>query len=131
MTILSPLKAGLEATAEEEKAAEPAVEGTIPVHADLMMGAGIVGKGARASWWVGGGGEEGKGKSVVRSQRDRRVYVHLPMRGLGAKIRLAGQEGHVLAEGDGAFVEKVNAGDELVVESVGEGEAEVVVLDSN
>ena len=131
VTILSPLKAGLEASAEEEKAAEPAVEGTIPVHADLVMGAGIIGVGGKATWRVGGGGGEGKGKSVVRSQRGRKVYVHLPMRGLKAKIRLAGEGGHVLSEGDGAFVEKVNAGDELVVESVGEGEAEVVVLDSN
>jgi len=37
----------------------------------------------------------------------------------------------VLGEGDGAFVGGVEAGDELVVESVGEGEAEVVVLDSD
>lgn len=126
MTVLSPLKAGIEATAEEEKVAEPAVQGTIPVHADLVMGAGIIGAGGAATWRVGG-----EGKGVVRSERDRKVYVHLPMRGLKAKIRLAGQGGRVLGEGDGAFVEKVNAGDELLVESVGEGEAEVVVLDSN
>ncbi|KAG7005220.1 beta-hexosaminidase [Physcia stellaris] len=112
----------------KKKAAEPAVRGTIPVHADLVMGAAIVGAGGAATWRVGGGGE---GKGVVRSLRDRKVYVHLPMRGLKAKVRLAGQEGYVLGEGDGAFVEKVNVGDELLVESVGEGEAEVVVLDSN
>lgn len=126
VTVLSPLKAGIGASAEEEKAAEPVVEGTIPVHADLVMGASIIGAGKSASWRVGWEGE-----GVVKSQRDRKVFVHLPMRGLKAKIRLAGQEGKVLGEGDGAFVEKVNVGDELVVESVGEGEAEVVVLDSN
>jgi len=36
-----------------------------------------------------------------------------------------------LEEGDGAFIRGGDAGDELVVESVGEAEAEVVVLDSN
>ena len=124
VTILSPLKAGLKATAEEEKAALPAVEGTIPIHADFMMGAAIIAPGKSAAWKVGG-------DEAVQQKSGRKVYVHLPMRRLGARIRLAGKEEHVLAEGDGAFIEKVNAGDELAVESVGDGEAEVVVLDSN
>ncbi len=51
------------------------------------------------------------------------------MRGVGAKVKLAGEV--VLGEGDGAFVEGVGAGDEIGVESVGEGEAEVVLLDSD
>jgi hypothetical protein len=37
----------------------------------------------------------------------------------------------VLEEGDGAFVEGVNVGDVISVESLGETEAEVIVLDSN
>jgi len=48
-----------------------------------------------------------------------------------AKIRLAGVEGVELAEGDGAFVSNLNAGDAILVESIGDLEAEVVVLDSN
>lgn len=37
----------------------------------------------------------------------------------------------MLEEGDGAFVSGVNAGDGLVFESIGQEEAEVVVLDAN
>ena len=48
-----------------------------------------------------------------------------------AKVRLAGRDESVLQEGDGAFVSQVNAGDILSVESVGEEDAEVLVLDSN
>ena len=124
VTILSPLKEGPEATVEGEKRAEAVVEGTIPIHADFMMGASIISPGSKAVWTIGG-------RDVVKSREDRKVYVHLPMRGLGAKIRLAGREDKVLGEGDGAFVEKVTAEDALGVESVGEGEAEVVVLDSS
>lgn len=124
VNILSPLKAGKDATAEEEKEALPTVEGTIPIHADFLMGASIIAPSSSATWKIGGDG-------AVKALKDRKVYVHLPIRHLGAKIRLAGRDDAVLSEGDGAFVEKVNAGDELVVESVGDGEAEVVVLDSN
>lgn len=122
--VLSPLKAGKDATAEEEKEATPSVEGTIPIHADFLMGASIIAPNSKATWKIGG-------EDVVQSVKDRKVYVHLPIRHLGAKIRLAGRDNAVLREGDGAFVEKVNAGDELLVESIGEGEAEVIVLDSN
>ena len=122
-TIISPLKAGPKATAEEEKAAVPAVEGTIPIHADLMMGAGIIEAGKSASWKIGGN------EAAVQSKVGRHVYVHLPMCKTGAKIQLGQQA--VLEEGDGAFVSNVNAGDELLVESVGKGQAEVVILDSN
>ena len=124
VTILSPLKAGIKATEAEEKAAAPTVEGTIPIHADFMMGASIIAAGKTASWKIGGDG-------AVQQKSGRKVYVHLPMRGLRAKIRLDGRDDQILAEGDGAFVERVNAGDELAFESVGDGEAEVVVLDSN
>ncbi len=57
------------------------------------------------------------------------MYVHLPMRRVGARVRVGGEV--ELEEGDGAFIRGGDAGDELVVESVGEAEAEVVVLDSN
>ena len=121
-TIISPLKAGTKATGEEEKAAVPAIEGTIPIHADFLMGASIIAQGKSASWKVGG-------NNAVQSKTGRKVYLHLPMRRIRAKIRLAGET--ELGEGDGVFVENVNAGDELLLESIGEGEAEVVVLDSN
>ena len=37
----------------------------------------------------------------------------------------------ILAEGDGAFVRNVDEGDKLGFESIGEEEAEIVVLDAN
>ncbi|KAI9794282.1 MAG: hypothetical protein M1833_000425 [Piccolia ochrophora] len=125
VTIISPLKGGVRATPEEEKAAVPLVKGSIPIHADLLMGASIIPPGQTFAWKIGGDG-------AVKSTSDRKTYVHLPMtKGGKAKIRLAGRDDAILSEGDGAFVSGVNAGDELRVESVGEAEAEVVVLDSN
>lgn len=125
VTIISPLKGGVGASAAEEKEAVPVVSGSIPVHADLLFGAGIVPIGQTFSWKVGG-------DDVVESKKDRKTYVHLPMtKGGKAKIRLAGREDSVLSEGDGAFVTNVNVGDALDIESIGEAEAEVVVLDSN
>lgn len=121
-TLISPLKAGIKATADEEKAAVPVIEGTIPIHSDFLMGASIIAKGKSASWKIGG-------DDAVEAKSGRKVYVHLPMRKIGARIRLAGKT--ELGEGDGAFVSNVNAGDELQVESIGDGEAEVVVLDSS
>lgn len=124
VTIISPLKAGVDASAEEEKAAVPAIKDSIPVHADLLMGAAIIAAGNAFKWKVGG--ESG----AVRERSGRKVYLHFPMTKEGkARIRLDGKE--VLKEGDGAFVSDVNAGDELLVESVGDEDAEVVVLDSN
>ena len=126
--ILSPLKAGKDASAEEEQAAVPAIAGTIPIHADFVMAAGIIGAGKRFKYTVGGAAY---GADVVRSA-ERRVYIHVPMtKGGAARIRLDGRDGAVLREGDGAFVTGVKVGDELSVESVGEAEAEVVVLDSD
>ena len=103
----------------------PKIENTIPIHADLMMGAAIIPVDKRFEWTVGAGDK-------VEKRKGRKVYVHLPMtKGGSSKIRLDGREGAVLSEGDGAFVEGVDAGDVLGVESVGEVEAEVVVLDSD
>lgn len=123
VTIISPLKAGIEASPEEEKAAVPVIEGTIPIHADFLMGASIISPGSSASWKIGG-------DNAVQSKSNRKVYLHLPMAKKGAKIRLAGGN-TVIDEGDGAFVTGVSAGDDLLVESVGDGEAEVVMPDSN
>jgi hypothetical protein len=121
--ILSPLKAGPSATAADEDAAEPALPGTIPIHADFVMAAGIIGVGKQFKWTVGG--------DAVR-QAKRNVYVHVPMcKGGSARIRLDGREDAVLGEGDGAFVTGVSSGDVLRFESIGEAEAEVVVLDSD
>jgi quercetin 2,3-dioxygenase len=125
VNIISPLKAGPNATAVEEKEAVPTVPGTIPIHADLLFGAGIIPKGETFSWKIGG-------ENAVASKTDRKTYIHVPMtKGGKAKIRLAGREESVLSEGDGAFVSNVNAGDSLSFESIGEEEAEVIVLDSN
>jgi hypothetical protein len=129
LPILSPLAAGINATAAEEKEAKPKIPGTIPIHADLVMGAGIISVDRRFKWKVGGEGENGE--AVVENKSDRKVYVHLPMtKNRNAKIKLDGREQAVLQEGDGAYVKGVNVGDEISVESIGEAEAEVVILDS-
>ncbi|KAL7930985.1 RmlC-like cupin domain-containing protein [Trichoderma chlorosporum] len=120
--ILSPLKAGEDATAQEEAEAEPTIPNTIPIHADFVMGAGIIAPDGKFEWTVGGG-------AGLKTQR--KVYIHLPMlKGGKAKIRLDGREDAELFEGDGAFVDGVQIGDKLIVESIGEAEAEVVVLDT-
>lgn len=120
--ILSPLKAGEDATAAEEKEAEPAIPGTIPIHADFVMGAGIISPEGKFEWKVG--------SDATRATK-RKVYIHLPTtKGGRARIRLDGRDDAVLEEGDGAFVDAVHAGDKLVVESVGTADAEVVVLDT-
>ncbi|KAI0019107.1 RmlC-like cupin domain-containing protein [Xylariomycetidae sp. FL0641] len=119
--ILSPLKGGPEATFEQEKVAEPTIEGTIPIHADFVMGAGLVPPAQKFEWIVG---------AKATESNKRKVYVHVPMTKKGkAKIRLDGRD-EVFGEGDGAFIDGVNAGDKLSVESVGDVEAEVVVLDT-
>ncbi|KAK6865058.1 RmlC-like cupin domain-containing protein [Apiospora arundinis] len=60
----------------------------------------------------------------------RKVFVHVPMtKGGKAKVRLDGRE-EVYSEGDGAFIDNLRAGDKLSVESVGDADAEVIVLDS-
>ncbi|KAJ5962313.1 hypothetical protein N7501_007254 [Penicillium viridicatum] len=123
--ILSPLAAGPEATSAQEDAAVPKISGTIPIHADFVMGAGIIEPAATFKWTIGAG-------EAVESRKKRNVYIHLPMTKQGkSKVMIDGREDAVLEEGDGAFVTMVNAGDALRVESVGEVEAEVIVLDSN
>lgn len=121
VTILSPLKGGPDASAEEEKKAEPTLPDTIPIHADFVMAAGLIAPQEKFQWTVGANATE---------NNKRKVYIHVPMtKGGKAKVRLDGRE-DVLNEGDGAFIEGVHAGDKLSVESVGEVEAEVVVLDT-
>ncbi|CAI7592708.1 unnamed protein product [Penicillium discolor] len=123
--ILSPLAAGPEATPAQEDAAVPKIPGTIPIHADFVMGAGIIEPASTFKWTIGAG-------EAVESRKKRNVYIHLPMTKQGkSKVMIDGREDVVLEEGDGAFVTMVNAGDALRVESVGEVEAEVIVLDSN
>ena len=125
VTIISPLKAGPKASPEEEKAAVPAKEGTIPVHADLVFSAGIIPEGGAFEYKIGGDG-------AVQNKKDRKTYIHLPMTKNGkAKVKLVGRDDSVLEEGDGAFISGVNSGDVLGIESIGEAEAEVLVLDSN
>lgn len=123
--ILSPLAAGPEATPAEEAAAVPKIPNTIPIHADFVMGAGIIAPNTTFKWNVGAG-------EIVESKKKRNVYVHLPMtKGGKSKVKLNGSDDSTLNEGDGAFISQVNAGDLLQFESVGEVEAEVIVLDSN
>lgn len=121
--IITPLKAGPKAAKEDETAAVPTKEGTIPVHADLVFSAGIIAPGTTFNYKIGG-------EDYITNKTDRKTYVHLPATKNGkASIKLAGET--VLKEGDGAYITKINAGDVLTVESVGEAEAEVVVIDSN
>ncbi|PWY79712.1 pirin domain protein [Aspergillus heteromorphus CBS 117.55] len=126
LPILSPLAAGPDATPAEEDAAVPKIPETIPIHADFVMGAGIIAPEKTFGWAVGGG------EGIVGKTRKRNVYVHVPMTKNGrASVRIDGREEMVLEEGDGAFVSGVNVGDVLRVESLGEVDAEVVVLDSD
>ncbi|KAH8426369.1 pirin family protein [Aspergillus melleus] len=125
VTILSPLKAGVDASAAQEEEAEPVLEGSIPIHADFVMGAGILAPEKMFEWRIGGG------EGVVQT-RKRNVYVHLPAsKKGGAKVELNGREDTVLEEGDGAFVTGASVGDLLRFKSIGNSEAEVVVLDSD
>ncbi|KAK4453511.1 quercetin 2,3-dioxygenase [Podospora aff. communis PSN243] len=122
VTILSPLKGGVDASVEEELKAEPALEGSIPIHADFVMAAGIIKPESTFEWNVG---------AKVTEATKRKVFVHVPMTKRGkARVRLDGRDDAVLEEGDGAFVDNVRAGDKLTVESLGEAEAEVIVLDT-
>ncbi|KAK8089947.1 yhhW [Apiospora hydei] len=119
--ILSPLKGGPEATAEEEKKAEPRIPNTIPIHADFVMGAGIIAPESKFEWIVG---------ANATDNPKRKVFIHIPMtKGGKAKVRLDGRE-EVYSEGDGAFIDNLRAGDKLSVKSVGNADAEVIVLDT-
>lgn len=123
VNIITPLKAGPKASKEDEKAAIPVKDGTIPIHADVVFSAGIIAPGKTFDYKIGG-------DDYVTEKSGRKLYVHLPATPEGkAKVKLAGET--VLNEGDGAYVTKVNAADVLTVESVGEVDAEVVVIDSN
>ena len=128
VNIITPLKAGPSATPAEEKEAKASKEGTIAVHADLVFSAGIIEPNKTFEYKIGG-----DGKDIVKSKSNRNVYVHLTESekwSKKSKVRLAGREEIVLSEGDAAFVSKVNAGDVLIVESLGETDAEVVIIDS-
>ena len=124
VTIVSPLAAGEKASPVEEKEAKATVEGSIPIHADFLMGAAIIPAAKGFDWTIGG--------TVAKKLKGRKVFVHLPRSKLGgSQVKLAGDEGLLLQEGDGAFVSGVDGGDVLSVESVGDKEAEVVVFDSD
>lgn len=82
--ILSPLKAGEDATAEEEKTAQPVIPDTIPIHADFVMGAGIIAPGNKFEWTVG---------ANATKATKRKVYARLPMtKNRKARIRLDGRK---------------------------------------
>ena len=122
--IISPLKAGKNASAQEEAAAVPAINGSIPVHADLVFSAGVIAPGKSFGYKVGA--------DAAQSQLSRKIYVHLPMTKDGkSQVKIDERSDVVLKEGDGAFVSEVNAGDVLNFESVGSADAEVIILDSN
>jgi hypothetical protein len=126
LTIISPLKGGVDATPLQEKVPKGVVPGTIPIHADFLSGAGIIPIGEAFVWKVAGG------RGFVTSKENRQVYVYLPMMREGkAKVRLNSTNDVIIAEGDGAFVRDVDEGDELGFESIGDEEAEIVVLDAN
>lgn len=126
--ILSPLKAGRDASKQQEDEARPTIDGTIPVHADLVMAAAIIAPEHKLEWKIGADAKFGPDDTQATK---RKVFVHLPMTKNGkAKIRVDGKDDAVLSEGDGAFIDNVSATDKLVIESVGTAEAEVVLLDS-
>jgi len=97
------------------------MDGTIPVHADLIMSASIIPAGKTHNLKIGAG--------VVNKKQNRNVYVHLTTAHSGkSKVKV----GNVtLSEGDAAMITKINDGEELAFESIGSVEAELVVLDSD
>ncbi|KAH8811023.1 putative pirin domain protein [Xylogone sp. PMI_703] len=121
--IVSPLKAGPEASAEEEETAEPSIPGTIPIHADFVMGAAIIPANKTFSWIVGYDG-------VVEKKNDRVIYIHFPTTKEGkSKLRIEGSD-VVLSEGDGVALTKINANTRIDVTSIGDTEAEIVLFDA-
>lgn len=121
VTILSPLKAGPEGGPEDEAQSEPLVPGTIPIHADFFMAAGIVKHKGTLSWKVG---------ASARLSTKRNLFIHVPLlSGSKAKIRFDSGEEVTLWSGHGAFVEDVEAGSSIYVDGVSLVETELVVLD--
>ncbi|KAI1801732.1 RmlC-like cupin [Daldinia bambusicola] len=104
-----------------EKVAEPTTEGTIPIHTDFVMGAALIPLQEKFGWVVGARATE---------SNKRKIYIHAPLTKKGqSKVRFDDRD-EALNEGDGAFIDGVNAGDRLTVESTGEVEAQVVLLDT-
>ncbi|KAI4278418.1 MAG: hypothetical protein LQ337_001016 [Flavoplaca oasis] len=91
VTIISPLKAGKQASPAQEQAAIPAIPNTIPIHADILIGASSIAPNSSATWTIGGHG-------AVTSEQDRKIYVHLPMT-KGGKRKIRMPDGRILAEG--------------------------------
>lgn len=123
LPLITPLRAGRQATAMQEREAVPVKDGTIPIHADFVVASGIIDPQRKFSWVIGGN---------VTKTETRKVYVHLPMAKNGqgkVRIDINGQVHSELSEGDGAFVEGTVLGDTLHVESIGSAAAEVIVLD--
>lgn len=126
LNIISLLKGGVDASPQKEKEPRGVVGGTIPIRGEFLFGAGIIPVGENFVWNVAGG------QGVMTLEENRQVYVYLPMiKGGKAKVRLNGSDDAVLAEGDGAFVRSADEGDGLGFESIGEEQAEIVVLDAN
>jgi hypothetical protein len=72
------------------------------------------------------------GADAVTKKQNRNVYVHLTEASDGKSKSAKLKVGDVtLSEGDAAMVTKINAGEELTFESIGDVDAEVVVLDSD
>lgn len=123
LPLITPLQAGRQATAQQEREAVPVKDGTIPIHADFVVASGIIDPHRKFSWVIGGD---------ATKTETRKVYVHLPMAKNGqakVKIDVNGQGNSELNGGDGDFVEGTVLGDKLNVESIGSVAAEVIVLD--
>ncbi|KZO93566.1 Pirin-domain-containing protein [Calocera viscosa TUFC12733] len=101
-------------------------EGPTPVHAGVTMYASLLSPGKTLSHAVPGAADE----------QQRKAYVHLIQTSgynegaaKGNEVRLTGAGQEVsLREGDGAYV-LAGGGEQLGVENVGEGRAEVVLFD--
>jgi len=103
---------------QKEKAPRGVVEGTIPIRVEFLFGARL--------WDVAGG------QGVMTLKENRQVCVYLPMvKGGKAKVRPNGSDDAVSAESDGAFVRSADEGDRLGFESIGEEQAEIIVLNAN
>lgn len=132
--ILSPLCAGPQACAAQELEARTIVPGTIPIHADVVLAATILPPNKIRRYLVGG---LDFGKIIVTRTENRRVYIHLimtsakPKSNSNCEAKILVNESKELREGDGVYVECLQIGDRLQIDSVGSQDAEFVVIDSN
>ncbi|KAL8882982.1 MAG: hypothetical protein Q9198_000101 [Flavoplaca austrocitrina] len=75
VTIISPPEAGKQASPAQEQAAIPAIPDTIPIHADMLMGASIIAPNSSATWTIGGHGAVNFEDLAIDKDKKRQGFV--------------------------------------------------------